>query len=66
MANIENALDEALEPTKKALITVTFLGNSIREWQLYSGDVQETQESINQALSEFREYPLSITNQQDP
>jgi len=66
MADVENAFAEKIENKNNAFLTVSFLGNGVREWQIYTKSTGVLAEDFNQAVSHFQELPLELATELDP
>ncbi len=66
MAELENLLEEGLEASCEAFLTVAVTGNGVREWQWYARDRNAVMEHINKTLGELDPFPIEISFQNDP
>ncbi|RFZ85601.1 DUF695 domain-containing protein [Mucilaginibacter terrenus] len=66
MEDVENALIDALETDRQAVLAFIFTGAGERVWSWYSTGIKETGERLNLALANFEVLPLQITQTEDP
>lgn len=66
MADVEDALIEALEEDALAVMTAVITGSSIRRMIWYTANLEETGKRINEALSDFDQLPLELISSEEP
>jgi hypothetical protein len=66
MNELEELLEEALEQTEQAFLTVIVTGNAVREWQWYTRTPKRAMELVNEALGELEPFPVEFSIQDDP
>ncbi|GAA4493998.1 DUF695 domain-containing protein [Pseudaeromonas paramecii] len=66
MIEFEELLENKLEGSNNAFLTLCVTGNRRKEWQWYSRNVGETMKLINQALLGKSRFPILISRQSDP
>lgn len=66
MRAFEDAIVNALDPDRLAILAFTYTGDGFREWHFYVGDVDEVGSRINAALADFPELPIALEVQDDP
>jgi hypothetical protein len=62
----ENALNEALDPDRTAVLAFVFTHLGTREWHYYIADLEEVADKINEALCEQPDLPIQMRAFDDP
>lgn len=62
----ENALNDALDPERTAVLAFVFTHLGTREWHYYFADLEEVSEKINEALAEQPDLPIQMRAFDDP
>lgn len=62
----EDALHEALDGDRTAVLAFVFTHIGVREWHYYFSDIEAVGERINEALSEQPDLPIEIKAFDDP
>jgi hypothetical protein len=66
MAAFERTLHDALDPQRAAVLAFVFTHIGAREWHYYVGDLDLVGDTINAALADQPELPISIKAFDDP
>lgn len=66
MEKVQEALKQAMERDKLAIMTGIYTGGGERTWVFYTRNVPAFGEKLNQALYEFDKLPLDIYTEKDP
>lgn len=66
MTQLEELLVPAFEDAKQGFLSVVVTGNGVREWQLYTTDVESAGLLINETLADYDPFPIQISVEEDP
>ncbi|MBQ7823671.1 MAG: DUF695 domain-containing protein [Bacteroidaceae bacterium] len=66
MEKVQEALKQAMERDKLAIMTGVYTGGGERTWVFYTRNVPAFGEKLNQALYSFDKLPLDIYTEKDP
>lgn len=65
MEAFETALSPALERNKLALLAYSCTGEGLKEWVYYTRNLKAFGETLNTALSDLPQFPLSFEADED-
>jgi hypothetical protein len=65
MRAFEDAIVNALDSDRLAILSFIYTNNGLREWQFYVRDIEEVGIRINTALAGFPKLPISLEVQED-
>jgi hypothetical protein len=65
MRAFEDAVVNAVDPDKLAILSFIYTNNGFRVWQFYVRDIEEVGIRINTALADFPKLPISLEVQDD-
>ena len=66
LVDVEEAFSLAIEENMNAYMMVSFLGNGVREWQVYTKDKAVLQATFNRALEDIESLPIGLFSELDP
>jgi len=66
LKHFEDSLQMALDPDRVAILAFVFTSAGIREWNYYCGDMAQVGESINAALADSPDLPITLESRSDP
>lgn len=65
LGSFEDALVDALDTERLAILAFVFTHAGVREWHFYIGDASEVGKRINLALSDYPKLPISLQVEND-